>query len=163
MSGRTLIIGYGALLRGDDGVGQLAAQALLARGLPDTQVVACHQLTPELAESLAQSDLAVFIDAAADVRPGDFVIGRLTGEAPPSGLGHQMDPRALISIAGRLYGGAPEAFLVKVGANSFELGETLSEAVEKAMPAVLAAVIRLVRGSADDRSGSPGEGEPSRR
>jgi Ni,Fe-hydrogenase maturation factor len=47
-----LVIGYGNELRGDDAIGQWVARA-----------VAAHQLTPELAEDLAHTDYAVFVDA----------------------------------------------------------------------------------------------------
>jgi len=47
---RVLVIGYGNTLRGDDGLGQRAAEALAQRALPDgVEVLSCHQLTIELA------------------------------------------------------------------------------------------------------------------
>ena len=55
-AGLVLVIGYGNPLRGDDGIGWSAANAL-AEGMQDDRVriVACIQLTPELAESIAQA------------------------------------------------------------------------------------------------------------
>ena len=55
-------------------------------GLLDTQVVDSHPLTPELVESLAQSDLAIFIDAAAEIAPGEVVVTRPAGDAQPASL-----------------------------------------------------------------------------
>jgi len=147
MSRKVLIIGYGNPLRGDDGVGQIAAEALRAHQLAGTKIIACHQLTPELAESVAQSEITVFIDAAADISPGEIVIDQLIDESAPPSLGHHLDPGALALFARRLYGGAPKTFLVKVGAETFEFGEKLSETVQNAVPAVVAAVLRLVQGS----------------
>jgi hydrogenase maturation protease len=145
MSAKTFIVGYGNPLRGDDGFGPAAAEALRAQELPGVEVVVCHQLTPELAEPLAKSDLAIFIDVAADIGAGEIVIRQITDESLPSSLGHHFEPSALIAIARRLYGGAPQSFLVKVGAETFEFGEKLSDTVENAMPAVIAAINQLVR------------------
>ena len=78
MSGKSLIIGYGNPLRGDDGIGQAAAQAFADEAAGDgIDVVRCHQLMPELAEQLAAVDLAVFVDAGATGAPGGVVTTRL--------------------------------------------------------------------------------------
>ena len=51
---KALIIGYGNTLRGDDAVGQAAAQALAGEAaIAGAETIACHQLTPELAERIA--------------------------------------------------------------------------------------------------------------
>jgi hydrogenase maturation protease len=147
MSRKVLIIGYGNPLRGDDGVGQIVAEAVRAHDLADATIIACHQLTPELAEAVAQSEISVFIDAAADIPPGQIIINQLIDETAPTSLGHHLDPGALVLFARRLYGAAPKTFLVKVGAETFEFGEKLSETVQNAVPAVVAAVIRLIRDS----------------
>jgi hypothetical protein len=46
-------------------------------------------------------------------------------------------------MAQRLYGRSPEAYLVTVGAGSFELGEELSPPVARALPEVIVTVRRL--------------------
>jgi hydrogenase maturation protease len=146
MTGKTLIVGYGNPLRGDDGVGQATARALAGHAtLKNCEVVACHQLMPELAERLAAVDLVVFIDARAGAAPGSVAIARLHGvPAAAPGLVHHVDPAALLALAGRLYGRAPEAFLVSVGAGSLGLSENLSPSVAAALPEVVATVRRLV-------------------
>ncbi|MCU0764787.1 MAG: hypothetical protein MUF32_01875, partial [Burkholderiaceae bacterium] len=58
---RTLVIGYGSPIRGDDAVGPLAAEALSARPLPPgVTVLARHVLTAELAEDLAAAERVIF-------------------------------------------------------------------------------------------------------
>jgi Ni,Fe-hydrogenase maturation factor len=59
----TVVIGYGNDLRGDDALGPLAATAVAEWDMPGVQAIAAHQLMPELAEPLAQADLAIFVDA----------------------------------------------------------------------------------------------------
>ena len=51
---RTLVVGYGSPIRGDDAIGPLAAEALAATPLPEgVRVEARHVLTAELAEEFA--------------------------------------------------------------------------------------------------------------
>ena len=143
VTAKALLVGYGNPLRGDDGIGQAAARALAHEAA--IEAVACHQLLPELAESLAGVDLAVFVDAAAGIQPGRIVITPLRATAgPASGLVHHVDPGALLALSERLYGRAPKAFLVSVGAGSLALGEGLTEAVTAALAQVIAAVRQLV-------------------
>jgi hydrogenase maturation protease len=143
---KSLIVGYGNSLRGDDGVGQAAARALAHDAAIDgAEVVSCHQLMPELAESLAAVDLAVFIDAADGREPGSVVVNPVQSKTERSaGLVHHVEPGALLALSEKLYGRSPEAFLVTVGADSLALGEGLSEAVAAALPTVIATVRGLV-------------------
>jgi hydrogenase maturation protease len=146
VTGKALIVGYGNPLRGDDGIGQAAAWAFAHdAAIAGAEAVGCHQLLPELAESLAAVDLAVFVDAAAGIQPGSVVITPVRGIAgPASGLVHHVDPGALLALSEKLYGRAPAAFLVTVGAGSLALGEGLTAAVAAALPKVIAAVRQLV-------------------
>lgn len=69
-----LLIGIGNPLRGDDGVGPLAAQCLHQIGQSaglDTRLVIVHQATLELADALSADDLdaVIFIDARVDALP----------------------------------------------------------------------------------------------
>jgi hydrogenase maturation protease len=143
---RVLIVGYGNPLRGDDGAGQAVAQALAdPADMPGIEIVQCHQLMPELAEPLATVDLAVFVDAIQAGPPGSIAITRLQQAAmAASGFDHHLEPDALLGLASRLYGRAPDGFLVSVGAFSLALGEGLSEPVAAALPEAIAAVRRLV-------------------
>jgi hydrogenase maturation protease len=61
---KTLVIGYGNTLRGDDGVGSLVAEQVATWSLPDVRSHSIHQLTPELAAEIAQAEQIFFIDAS---------------------------------------------------------------------------------------------------
>jgi len=139
-----LVIGYGNPLRGDDGVGPVIAEELARRICdPDSkvQVVACHQLNPELAEPIAQTRAVIFIDASFDLKPGEV---RVTAVSPdrfsPSAFAHSMKPAALLATASELYGQAPPAKSVGIGASSFETGMNLTPQVRKAVSIAVAAV-----------------------
>ncbi|MFI5043071.1 MAG: hydrogenase maturation protease, partial [Acidimicrobiales bacterium] len=75
IAGGVLVIGYGNTLRSDDGVGWHAA-ALLAEDprLAGVEVLAVHQLTPELALDMSRATLVILIDAGADDPPGAIAV-----------------------------------------------------------------------------------------
>ena len=145
MTGMTLIVGYGNPLRGDDGVGQAVARAFADEAAIDgVDALACHQLTPELAERFAAASKVVLIDAAAGREAGAVsVIPLQPAPTPTSTLGHHVEPSQLLRMAQFLYGRSPEAYLVTVGAGSLALGEGLSAPVMAALPEVIATVRRL--------------------
>jgi hydrogenase maturation protease len=113
---KTLIIGYGNPLRGDDAVGPLVASRLGG--------IVVHQLNPELAEPLAAASLAIFIDARQDLSPGSIEICPIEGSRV---LTHHCTPAYLVQLARDVYGRAPHALLVGIGAESFECGASLSQ------------------------------------
>jgi hydrogenase maturation protease len=142
-----LIVGYGNALRGDDGVGWHAAARLAGDPrLAGAEVLARHQLTPELATDVARASLVVLVDARADGgAPGSVSVRRLQPphDAAP-GWSHHLDPAALAGLAGVLYGAVPPVVLVSVGVASLAGGDRLSPAVRRALPGVVEAVARVV-------------------
>lgn len=125
---KPLVIGFGNTLRGDDGVGVAVAESLRNS---EADVVACHQLTPELAEKISRASLAVFVDCDAELAPGEVRLAKLDTEGAFAGaLIHHFDPTALLRLARELYGAAPEAYVLGIGPESCELSETLSPAAE---------------------------------
>ena len=150
-AGGVLVIGYGNTLRSDDGVGWHAA-GLLADDprLAGVEVVASHQLTPELSFDMRRASLVILIDASTEGPPGAITVRRLEGDdvgAAGGGGGvtsHHVGPGVLLSLARDLYGAAPDAFVVSVGTATMELGEELSPPVAAALPAIADAVVGLV-------------------
>ena len=142
---QVLIVGYGNPLRCDDGLGWSAAE-VLSRSLPFSgiEIVVCHQLTPELADSLRSADIAFFIDAAHNGQPGEVSCELVTLE-----LGiirsHQLSPANLLALAQQLYGATPRAFTVSLCGEFFEHGATLSSTVQAALPKLIARVEGLIR------------------
>ena len=57
---------------------------------------------------------------------------------------HHLDPAGLVGLARELWGAAPPVVLVSVGVSSLELGDTLSPAVEAAIPRAVDAVAAIV-------------------
>jgi hydrogenase maturation protease len=130
-----LVVGYGNALRGDDGAGRLAAQALAARW-PESEVrvESAHQLLVEIAADLAECGYAVFVDAARDGAPGGVSERALRPAPGPAPMTHHATPEGLLAAAAELYGRAPEAALFTVAGADFGPGERLSPPVAAALP-----------------------------
>ena len=138
---RILIIGYGNTLRSDDGFGWYAAERLRREiDDPDVEVFTLHQLTPELMEPLSRAQRAIFIDAAVPVAaPLD------SGASGQASFTHHLTPGALVSGAQTLYGHGPETILLTTPGENFDLGEGLSESVERALEETVEKVRTMVR------------------
>ena len=144
---RTLVIGYGSPIRGDDAIGPLAADALAAGPLPPgLRVLSRHVLTAELAEDLAAADRVIFLDAAAQGRPGEVHVRTLEPDAHAvSTMAHFLDPRELLAWCDTLYQRVPQAWLVSAAGESFDYASyRLGPAATAALPLMLAEVRRLV-------------------
>jgi len=174
-SGPIWIVGYGNPLRGDDGVGQEVATALLHQrnslaGLASATITCAHQLLPEMALDISRSRLAVFIDAAHDGRPGGSVsLQRLAEPAEPgadqpagASCWEDFTPANLLALSRCLFGTAPAGAVVTVGVVALSLGAGLSPLVRSAIPRAAAAV-RLAISAIPERSNVVLEPSISRR
>jgi hydrogenase maturation protease len=161
-AGGVLVIGYGNALRSDDSVGWHTA-GLLADDprFAGVEVVASHQLTPELALDMSRASLVILVDASAEGPPGAITVRPLKGEDASAACGgrgatsHHVGPGVLLAVARDLYGAVPDAFVVSVGTATMEVGEELSPQVAAALPAIADAVAELVE--AHRRSLAPSE------
>lgn len=136
---RVLVIGVGNPLRGDDGLGREVIQRLapILAG-EDVQLVACHQLAPELAEAVSQADRVAFIDARLEGQPGELSCQPLEPQPGQSvAFSHHLDPPALLAWTQALFGTCPQAVLFSVVGDSFGYGEGLSVPVVNTLPELL--------------------------
>jgi Ni,Fe-hydrogenase maturation factor len=102
------------------------------------------QLAPELAAEIAEAALVVFVDASVDLPPGKIAFARLAAGGPAAGpLGHHAAPGELLALTAAVFGRAPPAWLVQIGARSFDLGQPLSPEVERAVARIEARLRRL--------------------
>lgn len=138
----TLVIGFGNPLRGDDGAGPSVARASdLAR--PGVTVITPHQLLPELAPDVAAADVVVFIDAATGIPAGELRCQAVDPAATP-GVGHVLSPAVLVGLGLAAFGHAPRAWLVEIGAASFDVGASITPAVTEALPRAVELVRTLI-------------------
>jgi hydrogenase maturation protease len=118
-----LFIGYGNPLRGDDGFGWQLAQKLKEKlRACEIEVIAAHQLTPELAEPISHAKYVIFADATVDADPGGLCLRKLPADDDEGAhFSHELSPQGLLCLAQTLYGSRPQtAFLLT--AQAYELG-----------------------------------------
>ena len=143
---QVLIIGYGNPLRGDDGLGWRAAHECAVTLPPSlVNVIACHQLTLELAEPISQAGLVIFLDADAQGPPGQMSCRRIVAQPSEAGVfSHYLTPPALLAYAQALYGGSPTAVVLSISGADFGYNEYLSPAVSATLPNLMQYVQALV-------------------
>ncbi|HSO62863.1 MAG TPA: hypothetical protein VLR50_17655 [Desulfobacterales bacterium] len=141
---QTLIIGFGNLDRGDDGVAfevvnrlrrQLGVKPLDAdeTGLDDrgseTGAVFVPQLVPELALDVGGCEPLVFVDAHVAAEPRAIVCVAVRPEARLSStLSHTLPVEGFLWLVQAIAGRAPESFLMSLRGQCFEPGRGLSPA-----------------------------------
>ena len=147
---RPLVVGYGNALRGDDAFGWFVAELIADDPrFTDTVVLAVHQLTPELAEDVANASRVVLLDVEMSGRPGgvtlrDVTAAQLDGEAGAGvAMTHHLDAPALLGLAAALYGVAPPAVLLTVGAGSTDVDAGFSTEVLGAISGVIETVAEI--------------------
>jgi hydrogenase maturation protease len=143
---RVLVIGYGNVMRSDDAAGVHAAHRLEERYRDDgeVRVIAAHQLTPELAEDIADVHFVLFLDAAAAGQPGDISEIPVMPVGVIGALDHHVTPGAVLVCAEQLYGEAPSAFALTITGASFALGTGVSTLVAGRMKEFVARAVALI-------------------
>lgn len=122
---RVLVIGYGNTLRGDDGAGSRAAEQL-AREVPTITTRIVHQLTPELAEAVAEATLVFFIDA--QVESTALILRTIQPSPDLLPQTHFLTPEALIALSREVYGKNPRcAYYIGIPAFDMSFSEFLSK------------------------------------
>jgi hydrogenase maturation protease len=142
---KTLVIGYGNTLRGDDGVGPEVAERLAARAIDGAEVRTAVQPLIEWVNEWQGYDRIILIDAAWD---GPLVSReRICPAREWTGEGgmHQLTLGALVALARVLYGQAPEVYRWRIRGESFDLGKPLTAAVSAAAAETVAEISRCLR------------------
>ncbi len=141
-----LIIGYGNILREDDGAGFHLAATLATNISPRlARILAVHQLTPELTLELAKKDVdrVLFIDARrGQDRP--LLMYQLEPLATVGSCGHQLTADLLLHMTHSLYSPSLKGWLLTLSAQRMGVGDTLSEVTQSAMSLAGTMIKKLV-------------------
>jgi hydrogenase maturation protease len=157
---RTLVVGLGNLLLGDEGVGVQAARALLAEGVPGgVTVLEVGTAILDALPAFGEAGRIIVLDAVeAGGAPGSVYRMPLAGARPAERIAslHGFDVTRVAALAGRT---SPAEVMV-VGVEPAFIGWSLelSPAAAGAIPAVLAEVRRLVAESDWEASDRAAEG-----
>lgn len=127
MNAKTLVIGYGNTLRGDDGAGPHAAERI-ATLYPSVDCIACIELGPDLAEAISRYNRIVFVDASVETKHlrWNMLQPRIKSAScrPQS---HALSAQVLVELSIEVYNHRPRFIeLVEIPACDFDFGEELS-------------------------------------
>ena len=152
-----LVLAVGNPSRGDDAIGPELAARLEAAAPPGVEVLCEFQLQVEHALDLVGRERVVFVDAGTGT-PAPFELRRI--EAAPGFLhtSHALSPEAVLATYRRVTGKEPpQAWLLCVRGESFELWEGLSDAAVGRLEAAWQQLAAMAR-----PGDSPGVSQPSR-
>jgi len=138
-----LVLAVGNPSRGDDALGPELAARLEAAALPNVEVITEFQLQVENALDLVGRERVIFVDAGAGT-PAPFELSRAAAAPDVLHTSHALSPGAVLATYRRVTGSAPpEAWLLCVRGESFELGEPLSALASNHLTAAWRALLEL--------------------
>ncbi len=132
-----LLIAIGNDARQDDGLGWAFARALQDEGRFEGAVEYRYQLQVEDADLIAHYENVIFVDASKEALPQGYAFTRLEPVLDFAFSTHALSPAAVLSLCDTVYGRRPEAWLLAIGGESWELEFGLSEAGERNLAAAL--------------------------
>jgi hydrogenase maturation protease len=145
---RVLIVACGNPLRCDDGLAWRAVEELHRLRLSqDVELIAQHQLTPELSFPVSQVERVLFLDAARRGQPGELRCEPVLPLHASGAFTHDFSPASILGLSQELYGKAPQAYVISLSGECFDHGETISATVEATLPTFIELVVRLTEGS----------------
>lgn len=148
MSAPLVIFAIGNPSRGDDALGPEICGRLAAwlenEGLShEVELIEDFQLQIEHALDLRGRQLALFIDAG-ERTPAPFIFARLAPSTAMTHTSHALEPATVLQVYRQTEGcEPPQAFVLCVRGESFELGAGLSNAAEQSLAAVWTLLTRL--------------------
>lgn len=123
MTAPILVLGIGNPSRGDDALGPAFVDRLVADGPEGIELLTDFQLQIEHAMDLVGRERVVFVDAAL----ADGVsLERVEPRADAAAQTHSLSPAAVLEVYRQILGTPPEAWVLGIGGESFELGDGLS-------------------------------------
>jgi hydrogenase maturation protease len=150
MNGRTVVIGIGNRLRGDDGAGVAVTERLRGRVPPWVDVVACDEEPSRLMEAWRGADAVVLVDSVTSGSPPGTIHRFAADRRPVPAREFRSSTHAIgvgdtIELA-RALGKLPRRVLVYgIEGRSFEIGAPLTSAVESAVAGAAVAVLDDLR------------------
>jgi len=137
----TLVIAIGNPSRGDDALGPAAAERLTAFALPGVEVLTDFQLQVEHALDLLGRRRVVFIDASVGI-DAPFALTPLAPAAEAGVSTHALAPAAVLHSFCALTGKpAPEAWMLAIRGQAFDLGAPMSDTAQHHLALALEALI----------------------
>jgi len=155
---RTLVIGYGNIDRADDGVAFCIVNALRRRlgqamlgedntGLDelgaDLDSIFVVQLTPDLADVLADYRQVIFVDAHVYEGVNDLHCAPVSAEFTLSTFTHHMTPSSLLALSELMHSPGPTGQLVSVRGFDFDFHRDLSPGAKELVDPAAQYILQL--------------------
>lgn len=156
---RTLVIGYGNLDRGDDGVAYHVVNALRQRlgqrllsedetGLEElggqTDSVLLTQLVPELVHTMANYQQVIFVDAHVQEGVPELYCAPVSPEGAPSSFSHHMTPAVLLALLRTILHAEPKGHIVSIRGYDFGFHRLLSDAAARMVQPAVECILQQV-------------------
>lgn len=156
---RTLIIGYGNLDRGDDGVAYYVINGVRQRlgqspleedstGLEalsgETDSIYLAQLVPELMDTASAYDQIVFVDAHVGEDTEDLSCVPVAPEYSSSPFTHHITPSTFLAVVQLLADRTPKGHIVSLRGHDFDFRRGLSPATEQLVGPAVERIIELL-------------------
>ena len=140
---RPLVLGIGNPLRGDDGFGAAVIEELQRAGFgAHADLLAVHQLTPELVLDLEGACCVAFVDASVELAAGQAGESDPRSTAPArSSWSHGLDPSGLLALGREVLGTELPARVFAVGAVGFDEGDDLASPLREHAPAIARRIV----------------------
>jgi hydrogenase maturation protease len=148
---KTLVVGLGNPILSDDGIGIRVAQTVRERVTdPEVEFLEASLGGLRLAEQLEGYDRAILIDAIQTRGGTPGAIYRLTLDDIPSynaDGAHDASLKTALQLIGQQGGKTPDdiAIVAIEAVNMLDFGETLTPAVQAAIPAAVQAVLEALK------------------
>jgi len=128
---KILLIGIGNNCRGDDGLGWKFVELVEAMGFDFIHCEARYQLQVEDAALVSEYDIIYFVDASYEKLMDGFTIRPCIALAKEHFSSHSQTPEAILELTNSLYQKSPEAYILAIAGESWELETSLSEAANR--------------------------------
>ena len=148
---KCLLIGYGNIGRGDDGLGPVIAQQITESEVLsniDLKVCSLFQLDVALCDDLKSVDLAIFVDARDDDSDEPVIVRKEVvnpQEIMASHSSHTCSINGLLNITNNLYGTMPDCFAVLPKAYDFSFKEGLSSGANENAKLASEKIVEIIR------------------
>ena len=140
---KTLLIGYGNVMRCDDGAGVRVAETIEKEQFAEVEVRTYQQLQVDLVNEFSHYERVILVDASVEgpevnirkIRPSSY--GHMASS-------HHLGPDLLLRLSQIVHLGEPELYLCTIRGECFDFGETLSSESAKRAEAAVVELRKLI-------------------
>lgn len=127
---KMLVVCIGNIARGDDGLGWRFADMLDDLALENVTIEYRYQLQVEDTLMVCEFPLVVFVDSTEEILENGFSFTKCMPATNYFFSSHMQNPENILYLSETLYSKTPEAYILAMEGEDWELGNRLSEKAE---------------------------------